>query len=350
MMMMTESNDSTVTLMQSFVTSTVVLPGNLAGEKLTRRDALWEVEEVERVLAPLTVALTAVSNVTLLVHETRVVWLTRTLIPPKLLVLSLCSADLLATLTGFLPLWLYFVVPQDARGTPGTTSTTQTWSSTANPHSSPSPASATTTRVPDSSSHSTTPFPDPPGGPTDGGDPLLHSAGYSATLFLLTTFWTLAQCIVVLMGVERFLALRAPFFYTARCSSPAFIAALGLLSLVSGGVGAFHLLVHRQELEEHPVVFAGFLDSRSLAHNVFTLTQGLVWTVVLLMCNWAVTRELRRMECRVTVMRMKDQSEYLKQLSLVHGAGREFARFMMAVNIVFLLSSLPNLVSCFLNE
>nr|KAG5714729.1 hypothetical protein BaRGS_000217 [Batillaria attramentaria] len=157
-------------------------------------------------------------------------------------------------------------------------------------------------------------------------------------------FWTLAQCIVVVMGIERFLALRAPFFYTARCSSQAFLAVIGLLALASGGVGAFHMLVHRHDVRTDPVVYAGFVDSGSLAYNAFTLTQGLVWTVVLLLCNWAVTHELRRMEQRVTVMRMKDQSEYLKQLSLVHGAGREFARFMMAVNVVFLLSSLPNLI------
>ena len=47
----------------------------------------------------------------------------------------------------------------------------------------------------------------------------------------------------------------------------------------------------------------------------------------------------------MTVMRMKDHSDYMKQLSMVHGAGREFARFMMAVNILFLLSACPNLVS-----
>ncbi|KAK7507280.1 hypothetical protein BaRGS_00001215 [Batillaria attramentaria] len=335
-----ESNDSTVGFFfSSFVTSARTLPVSMAARSLTR-DALWEVDDVEWVLAPLTVVLTAVSNITLLAHEGRVVWLTRRLIPPKLLVLSLCSADLLATVTGFLPLWLFFVLPHSASPALLVTSPPEpAWSSSENSSGvspSVSPSSSVSTDSTSSSDHSVG---------VAGVNPVVLTAGYSVSVFLLAMFWTLAQCIVVVMGIERFLALRAPFFYTARCSSQAFLAVIGLLALASGGVGAFHMLVHRHDVRTDPVVYAGFVDSGSLAYNAFTLTQGLVWTVVLLLCNWAVTHELRRMEQRVTVMRMKDQSEYLKQLSLVHGAGREFARFMMAVNVVFLLSSLPNLVS-----
>ena len=312
-------------------------------------DELWEVRQVENVLTPLVVTLIAVSNLTLLVHEARLVWRTQHIIQPKLLVVALCSADLMATLVGFLPLWVLFVMPQEAPrhgdshagSSPGTSPDGSSPDSLVN--SSTLSTNQTSAVVPEvTAAHFTSVS---PGGSSLAKQPAAHTIGYSVVLFLLTSFWTLAQCIVVVMGVERFLALRFPFFYTARCTCGVFLAVLGVLALVSCGVGSFHLVVQLEELEGDPLVFAGFLDSRSLPHNVFSLVQGLVWSVVLLLCNWAVTRELRRMEQRVTLVRMKDQREYMKQFSMVHGAGREFARFMMAVNVIFLLSSSPNLVS-----
>ena len=77
-------------------------------------DELWEVRRVEQVMAPLVVTLIAVSNLTLLVHEARLVWRTQRLIQPKLLVVALCSADLMTTLVGFLPLWILFELPQES--------------------------------------------------------------------------------------------------------------------------------------------------------------------------------------------------------------------------------------------
>ncbi|XP_076458633.1 uncharacterized protein LOC143292328 [Babylonia areolata] len=403
----------------------------------SRPTGVWEevreVGQVEGVLTPfLCLPLVTLSNLALLVHEARVAWRSRRLIPPKLLVMALASADLAATLLGFLPLWLLFHLhpPSLATSLPAASSSvaiiaTHHPSTTSPPPSSlllrrngsdavtlprdeaglaeelPSTFSSSsssssvwegTTMLSKVSVRSTTgtvsgfyndddaffsssssslssspSFSSSTSSSSSSSQrwqqPVVHTAGYAFFLFLLTAFWTLAQCIVVVMGVERFLALRAPFFYTARCTCSTFLLVLAALALASCCVALFHLLVQLSEVKNdedvdhhlpvlllHPPVFAGFLDSRSLAHNVFTLVQGLLWTGVLLLCNWGVTRELRKMEESVTVVRgggVKDQGhqgDYLKQLSLVHGAGREFARFMMAVNVVFLLSSCPNLV------
>ena len=313
-------------------------------------DERWRCGRWRNVLTPLVVTLIAVSNLTLLVHEARLVWRTQHIIQPKLLVVALCSAEPHGDARRILPLWVLFVTPQETPRHGDSHSGKQPCASPdgSSPHSlvnsstfSTNQTSAVVPEVTASTFHLRLPR-----RPADwpNSPPRTPSAN-SVVLFLLTSFWTLAQCIVVVMGVERFLALRFPFFYTARCTCGVFLVVLGVRALVSCGVGSFHLVVQLEELEGDPLVFAGFLDSRSLPHNVFSLVQGLVWSVVLLLCNWAVTRELRRMEQRVTLVRMKDQREYMKQFSMVHGAGREFARFMMAVNVIFLLSSSPNLVS-----
>ena len=171
------------------------------------------------------------------------------------------------------------------------------------------------------------------------------TVGYSVALFLLTALWTLAQGIVVVMGVERMLALTAPFFYTRRCTTPSFMAVLALLALGSCAVAACHVAVHLHEVHVERRVYAGFWVSGSLPLGVVVMVQGVVWTVVLLACNCGVMVELRRMERSVTVVRGKNDADYLQRMSLVHGAGREFARFMMAVNFIFVLASFPHLVS-----
>jgi hypothetical protein len=384
-----------------------VAAGEAAASELYWWEA-WEVERVEAVLAPLTVVLVFMSNATLLIHEARLVWRTRRLVQPKLLVLALCFSDLLATAIGFLPLWILFAVPLEFSATivnPPQTAAASVSSTTGNELTNVSTrgtlkannlstistlmTSVQTSSVTDTtaSTLNSNEISTPHSGvfavsfsltPREVG-----SNSYQAAFFLHTAFWSLAQCIVVVMGVERFLALRVPFFYSARCSVLAFLAVLGLLLLLSCGVGVFLLLVHLQELgpegqyyvcslttsndssslstiprsrlgrlltsppsfSQPLMVYAGFLTNLSLAHNVFTLLQGVLWSCVLLLCNWAVRRELQRMEMRVTVVRLRDQSEYMKQLSMVHGAGREFARFMMAVNILFIIVCSPNLVS-----
>ncbi|XP_070185194.1 uncharacterized protein [Littorina saxatilis] len=320
-------------------------------------DEFHEVERAELVLSPIFVTLIVVSNLVLLVHEMRVVIRTRRLIQPKLLVLALTTADLMATAVGYLPLWIIFVIPQgngegglsDPLGPP--TSTPATFFNESDPFGDLLTALTTNTVVSRAASDTST----LPGGlsrtpstPTPPLQPVMYTVGYSVCLVLHTAFWTLGQFIIVVMGVERFLALRTPFFYTAKCTTGAVAFVLAILTLASGGIGGFHLITQEDDLLWGPLVFAGFLVSRSLAHNVYILVQGLLWAVVLLACNWAVRRELKRMEQHVTVVRMKDQSEYMKQLSMVHGAGREFARFMMAVNVIFLLSSSPNLISVML--
>lgn len=290
---------------------------------------------VERVLCPLSVTFIGVSNVTLLAHEACVVWRTRRVTPPKLLVLALASADTLATLIGFLPLWIL----SDTQFSDYNASAVV---DTSPPASSELQQQATNTNSDLLFGESVTIS------AGEGNDAnVLTSAGYSLCLFLLVTFWTMAQCIVVVMGVERVLALRAPFFYTAHCSCMAFLMVLAALTLVSGLMAGMHLFVHLREaaLPQHSLLFAGFLEADSLALNGVLIAQGVLWTLVLLLCNWAVMHELRRMERRVTVMRVKDQSEYLKQLSLVHGSGREFSRLMMTINALFVSSSFPHLVS-----
>ncbi|KAL8603579.1 hypothetical protein ACOMHN_022531 [Nucella lapillus] len=307
-------------------------------------EEVWEVRRVEGVLTPVSVILTTLSNMALLMYELRLVCRSRKLIPPKLLVMALASTDLIATLLGFLPLWVLFEVSQTPTHGTNNSKQPQLLHNESDTVSLSTQTSLGKVSFPGITTEVNAILSPWPATYNPLRQPAAHTVGYAVVLFLLTAFWTLAQCIVVVMGVERFLALRAPFFYTARCTIAAFLLVLAALFLVSCGVGSFHLIVHLAELKEQPPVFAGFLDARSMSHNVFTLVQGLVWTFVLLLCNWGVTCELRRMEESMTVMRMKDHSEYLKQLSMVHGAGREFARFMMAVNVVFLLSSCPNLV------
>ena len=311
------------------------------------RSGSWEVSSVERVLAPLLVALIVVSNITLLAHEANVVWKTQRLIQPKLLVLALCTADLLATILGFLPLWILFRLPIDFQidvseipsqhsahlinPSHSLSSLSQTSSVNAT-ESSLLNATHNFTTAPTISSSVLTNYQ-----VTYWSTPACVDSGvYRASVFLQTLFWTLAQFVVVVMGVERFLALRTPFFYSSRCSVIAFLALLGVLVILSSAIAAFHLVIHMQELEEtkgqftftldfptyssSPVqldlkeeharltgrvkdqvmVFAGFVDSRSLAHNVYTLVQGIIWSAVLVVCNWAVLHELRQMEKKVS--------------------------------------------------
>ncbi|KAL8591048.1 hypothetical protein ACOMHN_015671 [Nucella lapillus] len=303
---------------------------------------LWEVVDVERVLTPISVLVIALSNLTLLGHEARVVWRTKRLIPPKLLALVLSLSDLLATVLGYFPLWILFEMSIKSSDRSLLHKTSKPVFNGSHSISSTEGEFGNLTTVPNLQGTSTQNVPPSPRSlDTDG---VVRSVAYAVFFFLLTSCWIMAQYTVVVMAIERFVALRTPYFYAVRVSCLACVGVVGILTGLSCGIGAFHIKVHLDEVKNHLLVYVGFLDSKSLPHNVLTLVQGVLCTAVLLVCNWAVTRELRRMERCVTVMRMKDQSDYMKQLSMVHGAGREFARFMMAVNIVYLLSSCPKLV------
>ena len=182
--------------------------------------------------------------------------------------------------------------------------------------------------------------------------------GSSACLyeqFVLKTFISFSEFVVVLLGVERYLSIGKPFFYDKHCSMKLFYIILAIFLGIALLLGTFSMLTYTNEdLEMHveshnlycfpPVTSNSFIK---IAYESWLLAQGLVLITAMLFCNISVDRALASLKKRVAMTCPRNRQEHLKQQDMLFGMSREFSRLMTAINITFVVCMAPSLVSIF---
>lgn len=197
-----------------------------------------------------------------------------------------------------------------------------------------------------------------------------HLRFYMATRFVLGCFIVLSKLTVVLMGIERFISIRAPFFYVRNCSLKTFAFIKSLLiiySLVLGSVSMFldlQLFRKMQNETEHLADVSchkAFLYFEFYVYSwrssvvwkylpiangftVFVLMQDFVLIILLLICNTSVIGGLQDMEKRIMESCPRPTASRTDAIDLMTATGKEFSRLMVAINIAVLLITTPYMV------
>lgn len=205
--------------------------------------------------------------------------------------------------------------------------------------------------------------------------PCLVSQIYMLTRFTLGCFGILSKLTVVLMGVERFISIRAPFFYVRNCTIKSFVVVhiiLVMYSLLLGSVSIFldyylfessTKLIQNIEAIKCQTIFLIFefeiyprkttgtsitqwqYMSATSAFTIFKLMQDFTLILILLICNTSVISGLRDMEKRLQVSCPRSTSDQSNAAQdLMTATGKEFSRLMIAINIIVLLLITPEMV------
>lgn len=193
---------------------------------------------------------------------------------------------------------------------------------------------------------------------------------YMLTRFILGSFSILSKLTVVLMGIERFISIRAPFFYVRHCTVKMFSTVqviLVMYSLIIGTVLVFidkklfkAVLENIPDLESltcHRLFLIFEFDiypERTLIQwqfsavvngfTVFQLLQDFLLIIILFVCNTSVISGLEAMERRLRESCPRPTDERSSAQDLMAATGREFSRLMIAINIIVVILTTPLMV------
>lgn len=165
--------------------------------------------------------------------------------------------------------------------------------------------------------------------------------------FAVSTFATFSKTVLILMAVERHIALNKPFFYITHCGTRQFLYVLLILFIYSIAYGIFIVVAISAVDSYEGACYHG--KTGDVFHQwiaeMWSFIQELVFICTLSFANISVMFTLKKMERSVGVFCPRDRLEYLRQLDMVRGTGREFFRLMLAINIVFIVLTIPHVVS-----
>ncbi|XP_019642145.1 PREDICTED: prostaglandin E2 receptor EP4 subtype-like [Branchiostoma belcheri] len=166
----------------------------------------------------------------------------------------------------------------------------------------------------------------------NGGQPMCFFHGFVHT-FLLTT----SHCIVVLMALERFVALCYPFRYNKLVTNRK--ASLVLLGCcVYAVIFAVLPLLGFNRVVAHfgAICFYDWYDRSTLGsiYIYWYCIQGFLLIATLVFCNMVVVRELRRMQ-----KRMPNAAGAAPDPSLTKH--REFTAYMVVASVIFTVCMTP---------
>lgn len=178
------------------------------------------------------------------------------------------------------------------------------------------------------------------------------------TSFIFSFFLTTSQCIVVLMGVERYLSMEKPFFYQNYCTvnrCAALLVVVWLYSTMVAGAGIAMEEVHDNSGQADrakkygcynlPCTQLGpYRTTNAKIFALWTLIQGLFFICVLLISNVVVIKAIKVLEEKAATCCPRSKEEYMRQMDMIKGIHREFSRLMQVINVVFSLCLLPTLV------
>ncbi|CAH1243924.1 PTGIR [Branchiostoma lanceolatum] len=165
-----------------------------------------------------------------------------------------------------------------------------------------------------------------------GGRPMCFFHGFAHT-FLLTS----SHCIVVLMALERFVALCYPFKYNKIVTNKNVTLVL-LGCCVYAIIFAMLPLLGFNRVVAHfgAACFYDWYDRSTLGsiYIYWYCIQGLLLIATLVFCNMVVVRELRKMQ-----KRMPNAAGAAKDPSLTKH--REFTAYMVVASIIFTVCMTP---------
>ena len=170
--------------------------------------------------------------------------------------------------------------------------------------------------------------------------------------FVFSTLLGYSQCIVVLMGIERFLSIRKPFFYDKYCTRTMFIWSLLGLLLYSIGVVILQITLDYNGVSESydsgwqlycfsTEFYRGNRSHSQIILSAIEITQVMVLVVIMLTCNICVMKTLGVMERRAAVTCPRNKQEYLRQKDVISGIHREFSNLMLAISVCFVICVVP---------
>ncbi|XP_035698680.1 prostaglandin E2 receptor EP4 subtype-like [Branchiostoma floridae] len=166
----------------------------------------------------------------------------------------------------------------------------------------------------------------------NGGQPMCFFHGFVHT-FLLTT----SHCIVVLMALERFVALCYPFKYTNIVTNRN-VSLVLLGCCVYAVIFAVLPLLGFNRVVAHfgAICFYDWYDRSTLGsvYIYWYCIQGFLLIATLVFCNMVVVRELRKMQ-----QRMPNAAGAAKDPALTKH--REFTAYMVVASIIFTVCMTP---------
>ncbi|XP_071489480.1 rhodopsin, GQ-coupled-like [Diadema antillarum] len=180
-------------------------------------------------------------------------------------------------------------------------------------------------------------------------------ASYLYGSFVITTCLRFSGCVVILMGVERYLSLLKPFFYDNSVTLKRMFLIIFLLGIYSFAMSTFHLVgeltakeevcnttVHVQCFNKSGTTSLVHWTSRVyLAYDYITVMESLVNITVLVFCNVFVTQCMRQMRQRIDMVCPRNRDEYMKQVDMIRGVSAEFSRLMFGITLVFFVTVIP---------
>ena len=181
-----------------------------------------------------------------------------------------------------------------------------------------------------------------------GGPP-----SYLYSSFVSTTCLRLSGCVVILMGVERYLSLLKPFYYDNKVTIQRIFIVIFVLivfSLLMSGfqlIGQLTTVTGECNSSSSSYCFTkddAFVSWTSRVHTVYnfiSVFESLVYIVVLVVCNVFVIRCMRQMRRRIEMVCPRSRDEYMKQVDMIKGVSAEFSRLMVGITLVFLITIIP---------
>ncbi len=184
---------------------------------------------------------------------------------------------------------------------------------------------------------------------------------YLYSVYFIATCIRLSRCIVVIMGLERYMSFKHPFLYeevTTNKRVALILLVLSLYSLLSSGLYTFVVSgsISARTYNRDPTLSCASLASNASTllklettlesiYDYWTLIESVLLLIILIYCNIVVIICMRTLKAKMDVVCPRNRQEYLKQQEQIRGIPAEFSRLMVAVTVLTLINIVPYEVS-----
>ncbi|XP_038072930.1 prostaglandin E2 receptor EP4 subtype-like [Patiria miniata] len=195
---------------------------------------------------------------------------------------------------------------------------------------------------------------------------------YLYSIFVVVALNRFSKCIVVLMGIERYLSIKKPFLYDHQVTPRRIGWAMLAMIVYSLSLAGFFLAgvttrtwqacpgptttsnpadcppndmvpspnpQHNTSTNQTTVVL--MFSTAEHAYEYFSTVESVLMTGILISCNVVVIRCMQKLKAHLEVACPRNRAEYVKQVDMIRGAPADFSRLMVAVAVVFVICILP---------
>ncbi|XP_072034932.1 melanopsin-A-like [Amphiura filiformis] len=183
------------------------------------------------------------------------------------------------------------------------------------------------------------------------------------SIFFIATCTRLSRCIVVIMGLERYMSFKRPFLYdevTTNRRVAMILLILTLYSLLSAGLYTFVVSGHVSSRSFGDIASCLRLSNNTTlfklestlesVYDYWTLIESVLLLVILIYCNIVVIICMRTLKAKMSIMCPRNRQEYMKQQEQVRGIPAEFSRLMVAITVLTLINIVPYEVRVLVNK